>query len=671
MSCMRVSSDINSFSEKNKITQMNTINNHSVRKKISKASFGVAPTEDVIKSALAQSFSKISGSKNKLSLLKYELNSGKIFDGNGPINLFRKISNIFGLDIVDAFGNASEKIIQKIEVNNKITEQEILDAVNGSILSIAPGDITESKFREIYNKLSPSSAEDDGSFKESFQKWISSQHTVMDIASKVIYWIISYLAQAAEVKVDVEKSNITSNYINDSVPTDYSAIASLPTSRQKFLIENKNYDTSIPGNFYGGHVHFYFGNSSLDEIIKDWANSIYPGTIGYDNLIKSSSEFAKTIRFLNGFVNKYKNDEILLPQSVSQKQIVDSFIDEISDAIREDRKNNKKIKAEINMNLQVKSILKMAEDFFLKCARLPNLHPNYKQRFNKKFNKKTPQKNRSAGKDRTQLTNRNNSGNRIDQPTAPNNGIVKVNPSIEPTILDGHLEEGPGSSKKNIKRPTILDAEWEYVDKPGYASRIRSYISNSFKNNGLRNVSYILSLITGIHAIISVFTGKSGENVSNAMIGDAGNDEKSRAAIASITQKSSEIKTSSCQAVGRELLLPIAEAIAHLRVIGSDKELPSGQKIEVTTNLLVETLKQIGSFTKKYSKIENIPNNTDSLLSDYDRLSNFIAGSITKLNIIKKNKNDISKFIDDKKIENAISSLSQINNLISACKNLI
>jgi hypothetical protein len=331
------------------------------------ADSGADLSKESIVSAISDISSMLESSSDKVSEFETIFSFRNFFNENKSLNRFKKVAKIFGFDVASALKEAAMKVISEIKVSKKISQEKINDIVRSTVLSMAPSDITQSYFYSIFKKfssdqMSKSSARaakislaialgditEDGRFKESFDRWVKSQHTVTAISTKIIQWIISYAAFAArfldssnpddildkkDSQKELELDNAHKAYEENFLSLILSASGTLVKFPINKIYENDSSIRDISQNTYHGSWQIEILGDKYDfvrDMLMKWAFSVYKIPEKFRQKINSSSGFKKMSEALVRLIDKYTGN-LQIPISVSKKQIVDFFISEIDD----------------------------------------------------------------------------------------------------------------------------------------------------------------------------------------------------------------------------------------------------------------------------------------------------------------------------------------------------
>jgi hypothetical protein len=181
--------------------------------KISKAFAQSDISENAVLSAIQEFYLDIASSKNEdaLNTLVSVFDRGGFFDQTRSLTLFKKIANLFGLDVEKACSDASKKVVDIMRSNGGKApgENEIQNIVSSSVSRFSPPDMSRSEFDSIVKRFSQENttksiirmakiflALGTDDMTESFGRWVTSERMVIGIANKIIFWIINYLVSA-------------------------------------------------------------------------------------------------------------------------------------------------------------------------------------------------------------------------------------------------------------------------------------------------------------------------------------------------------------------------------------------------------------------------------------------------------------------------------------------
>jgi hypothetical protein len=307
---------------------------------------GVAGIASSMYMSVASTFNK----SNPIEWALSAISSTALAAGGIVVDVLCKVASLLGFDlkaIFDSIKNSVKSLLgsnEKVEPNqidsittSAITQNQgstpdgndpgLLSTLTDLLLSPAIKSITASKIdadilkysslkKEVFIMYSMAQASSDGGIIVSTAK-----SGIFKILFSIISWFVKMILNLA-------------GFIFEGVKSVYHAIVG-DSEPEHILEENPAYSDVVHNTSSGDWILHCVPANLAHEIIS-WAQDIYPELKGKDELVKSSSKFNYLVKDIIDYNGGDSTGELTMPkQYTSKKKVVDSFISDINDRIKQ------------------------------------------------------------------------------------------------------------------------------------------------------------------------------------------------------------------------------------------------------------------------------------------------------------------------------------------------
>jgi len=221
-----------------------------------------------------------------------------------------------------------------------ITSQEVDAATEAAVSSETPSDsdvVPAANLQRFQNSEIRSFKLIAAGYPISITKYAAAKAVAVSLLGKLVGWTIKGVLAAAGIMVAGDIFNRITGH-QDAKPTasgwpsfHLTEAPEVPLSTQTILKPSKGY-TEEQYNTTSVWIEPTPMSNISDKIVR-WATDIYPDLKGHEDLIRSSSNFAKVISEIQKYnaTNNPTNNYVFIPRAFSsRKSVVDFFIDEVA-----------------------------------------------------------------------------------------------------------------------------------------------------------------------------------------------------------------------------------------------------------------------------------------------------------------------------------------------------
>lgn len=271
--------------------------------------------------------------------------------------LFAIAQQVFKIDILGAIGSIISELTQKTSSGKQITSQDVSQTVSNSIdskkqnLSSQDEQVIQQKLQEVKSsnkfqdarivKLALISYEE-GNFNKFAALALGLQSRIISILKSVVSWIFTIaLASAGAIVISDGIHSLlgtSSKFLSNKIPNLHSLDipkkeqTPISVSKQSVFPLNKSYDNRKFNASSSWSERVMNNNSSISNMIIQFAKEVYDGLDGKESIIRSTPTFTETVSIIeDNNLMAPGSSVVFIPRTfTSKKDIVDMFIDDVA-----------------------------------------------------------------------------------------------------------------------------------------------------------------------------------------------------------------------------------------------------------------------------------------------------------------------------------------------------